>query len=99
MPAFEEVYQELDGQDVATFTRNLGNSWGIGRKGHDDGVIFLIAPNERKTRIEVGDGLRTVLPDALCRQILQEKVLPRFREGDLAGGVEAGANALIERLR
>jgi uncharacterized protein len=88
----------LRGQDIAEFTKNLGNSWGIGRKGHDDGVIMLVAPNERKVRIAVGDGLAKELPDALCKQILDEQVLPRFRMGDFPGGMEAGLDALVAKL-
>lgn len=88
----------LGGQDIATFTRNLANAWGIGRKDYNDGVVLLVAPNERKARIAVGLGLEKALPDALCRQIMDEQMLPRFREGDLSAGIEAGVDALIARL-
>lgn len=88
----------LGGQDVAQFTRNLANSWGIGRKGYDDGVVLLIAPNERKARIAVGYGLEKKLPDALCQQIMAEEIIPRFRQGKLASGIESGVNALVARL-
>jgi uncharacterized protein len=88
----------LAGRDVADFTRDLGRKWGIGRKGYNDGVVLLIAPNERKVRIAVGYGLEKTLTNALCKQIIDQQMLPRFREGDLPGGIEAGANALIARL-
>lgn len=88
----------LGGADIATFTRDLANSWGIGRKGHDDGVVILVAPNERKVRIAVGYGLENVLTHDLCKQIIDEQMLPRFRQGDLPGGIESGANAVIARL-
>ena len=88
----------LRGEDVATFTRDLANNWGIGRKGYNDGVVLLVAPNERKARIAVGKGLEKTLPDALCQQIMDEQIIPRFREGDLAGGIEAGVNSLVARL-
>lgn len=88
----------LGGQEVADFTRNLGIAWGIGRRDHDDGVILLVAPNERKVRIAVGYGLEQRLPNALCEEILARDVLPRFREGDLAAGIDAGVNALVGRL-
>ena len=88
----------LDGQDIAIFTRDLGRHWGVGRKGHDDGVILLVAPAERKVRIAVGYGLEKALPDALCQQILDQQVLPRFSKGDLVGGIQAGADALVARL-
>lgn len=88
----------LGGQDIATFTRELGNAWGIGRAEEDDGVVFLVAPNERKVRIAVGYGLEQRLPDALCQKIIDEEILPNFRQGDLPGGIDAGVRALIDHL-
>ena len=89
----------LAGQDVATFTRKLGNDWGIGRKGVNDGVVLLVAPNERKVRISVGYGLEKTLSHAACQEIVDRRMLPRFREGDLPGGIDAGTDALIARLQ
>jgi uncharacterized protein len=88
----------LGGQDVAVFTRNLANNWGIGRKGYDDGVVLLVAPNEHKARIAVGYGVEKKLPDELCQRIMAEQIIPRFRQGDLPGGIEAGVIALTARL-
>lgn len=90
--------RSLDGQDIAAFTTALANAWGIGRAEHDDGVVLLVAPNERKVRIAVGYGLEKTLPDALCGHIIEEQMLPRFRQGNLATGIEAGATALINQL-
>ena len=89
----------LGGQDVATFTRNLANQWGIGRKDYNDGVVLLVAPNERKARIEVGMGLEKVLPNERCQQVMDTAIIPHFRQGDMAGGIEAGVDSLIDRLR
>jgi uncharacterized protein len=89
----------LGGRDVADFTKDLANSWGIGRAEYDDGLVLLVAPNERKARIAVGYGLERVLTDATCAMIMQQRVIPRFRNGDLPGGINAGADALIARLR
>ena len=88
----------LGGADVATFTRNLANSWGIGREGYDDGVVILVAPNERRVRIAVGYGLEKTLTHDVCQEIIDIQMLPRFLEGDLPGGIEAGANAVIAKL-
>lgn len=88
----------LEGQEIAAFTRDLGNAWGIGRIGKDDGVVLLVAPTERKVRIAVGFGLEEQLTDAVCQHIVDAEMLPRFREGDLPAGIAAGADALIERL-
>ena len=85
----------LHGQDIAPFTTALGNSWGIGRAEQDDGIILLVAPNERRGRIAVGLGLEQTLPDALCRQILEREIMPRFRDGRIASGIDAGVAALI----
>jgi uncharacterized protein len=88
----------LGGENIGTFTTRLANVWGVGRKGHNDGVILLIAPNERKVRIAVGYGLQRDLPDDVCREIIEGDILPRFKAGDLPGGAQAGADALVHRL-
>jgi uncharacterized protein len=88
----------LGGQDIAAYTRNLANSWGIGRKGYNDGVVLLVAPNEQRVRIAVGLGLEEVLTHEVCQGIIDNSMLPRFRAGDLIGGIEAGTDALIVHL-
>ena len=88
----------LQGLEIEDYGHQLGRAWGIGEKKRDTGVLLLVAPNERRVRIEVGYGLESVLTDALSNAILQERVLPKFRSGDQAGGVLAGADALIEQL-
>jgi uncharacterized protein len=89
----------LGGQDIAAFSRDLANSWGIGREGYDDGVVLLVAPNEHEARIAVGYGLEQTLPDSLCQQIMAKQMIPRFQQSDLAGGIEAGVDALSSHLR
>ena len=89
---------DLQGYPIEDYGYQLGRTWGIGRKGRNDGAIFLVAPNERKVRIEVGYGLEPVLTDALSSVILQQKVLPRFREGRMEQGVVDGTEALIQQL-
>ena len=88
----------LNGADVTPFTTKLANDWGIGRKGDDDGVVVLVAPKEQQARIAVGYGLEKALPDILCQAIMQAKMIPRFRDGDLYGGIASGVDALIEQL-
>jgi uncharacterized protein len=88
----------LQGLEIEDYGYQLGRAWGIGEKTRNTGVLLIVAPNERRVRIEVGYGLEGVLTDALSAVILQEKVLPKFRAGDAAGGVVAGADALIEQL-
>ena len=88
----------LGGEDISAYTLALGNRWGIGRKGVDDGVIVRVAPNEHKVRIEVGKGLTGVLTDALCKDIIEHDILPSFRAGDFGTGVEKGIAAISTRL-
>jgi uncharacterized protein len=88
----------LQNNGIEDFGYKLGRAWRIGQAGKNNGVILLVAPAEHKVRIEVGYGLEDVLTDALSSVILQEKVLPRFKDGDYAGGVDAGADAIIAQL-
>lgn len=84
--------------DISVYARDLGNRWGIGRAGRNDGVVILLAPNERLVRIAVGSGLERTLPDSVCRQIIDEVMLPEFREGRLFEGLSHGVAALNARL-
>jgi len=88
----------LQGYPIEDYGYQLGRTWGIGGKDKDTGVILLVAPNERKVRIEVGYGLEPVLTDALSSVIIQSAILPKFRDGDMEGGIVAGTNALVEQL-
>ncbi|PZR32502.1 MAG: methanol dehydrogenase [Caulobacter segnis] len=88
----------LQGYPIEDYGYQLGRTWGIGQKGENNGVILLVAPNERKVRIEVGYGLEPVLTDALSSVIIQSAILPKFRDGDLSAGVVAGTDALVEQL-
>ena len=88
----------LQGLEIEAYGYQLGRAWGIGEKKRDTGVLLIVAPNERRVRVEVGYGLESMLTDALSNAILQEQVLPKFRAGDQAGGVVAGTDALIAQL-
>jgi uncharacterized protein len=88
----------LQGLEIEDYGYQLGRAWGIGEKSRNTGVLLIVAPKERRVRIEVGYGLEGVLTDALSNVILQQQVLPKFRGGDPAGGVVAGADALIGQL-
>ncbi|MBO9710968.1 MAG: TPM domain-containing protein [Caulobacter sp.] len=88
----------LQGYEIEDYGYQLGRAWGIGEKGKNSGVLLIVAPNERKVRIEVGYGLEPILTDALSSVIIQSAVLPKFREGDMEGGVVAGTDALVQQL-
>jgi uncharacterized protein len=89
---------DLQGYAIEDYGYRLGREWAIGRKSVNDGAILLVAPKERKVRIEVGYGLEPIVTDALSSVIIQSRILPAFRNGDMAGGIIAGADALIELL-
>jgi uncharacterized protein len=85
----------LEGLDVETYSIRVAEAWKIGRKKLDDGAILTVAPNERKVRIEVGYGLEGAIPDALGSRIIQEEILPSFRRGRFADGIESGVVAIL----
>ncbi len=89
---------DLQGYEIEDYGYQLGRTWGIGQKGTNTGAILLVAPTERKVRIEVGYGLEPILTDALSSVIIQTVVLPKFKAGDLEGGVTAGTDAVIQQL-
>lgn len=91
--------RSLENRPIEEYGIDLGRRWGIGRRGHNDGVILLVAPNERKVRIEVGSGLERRVTDPFAGEVLRRAVLPRFRESDMAGGILAGSDAIVARLR
>lgn len=88
----------LGGADIADVARDLGNRAGIGRAKYDDGVVLLVAPNERQVRIAVGYGLESRLTDAVSQEIIDKDMLPHFREGRLHAGISAGTDAIIRKL-
>lgn len=88
----------LDGQDIETYANTLFRTWGVGGKETDQGLLFLIAPNDRKVRIEVGYGLEEFLPDVLAGRIISGAVTPRFKAGDYPGGINAGIDQILTQL-
>lgn len=90
--------QSLAGEAIEHFGQRAGNGWGIGRRGYDDGVLLIVAPAERQVRIEVGDGLRETLTDAEAARIIQNDILPRFRKGAMAAGIDAGATSILREI-
>lgn len=89
----------LNGESLEDFSIRVAESWKIGHKGLDNGVILIVARDDRKIRVEVGYGLEGVLPDAIANRIVQEVIVPRFREQDFAGGITDGLTAIEEVIR
>ena len=88
----------LQGLEIEDYGYQLGRSWAIGDAKLDDGALLIVAPNERKVRVEVGYGLEGVMTDALSSVIIQTAILPKFKAGDMEGGVVAGTDALVQQL-
>jgi uncharacterized protein len=88
----------LEGRDIADYGFRLGRAWGVGLRDVDNGAVLSVAPNARKVRIEVGTGLEPVLTDAYSSVVINSVIIPRFKKGDMPGGIVAGADALIEQL-
>ena len=80
---------------VEQYAVRVQEAWKLGRKGIDDGVLMVVAKNDRKLRIEVGYGLEGVLPDATAKRIIEEEIVPRFKQGDFYGGISAGVDRIL----
>lgn len=88
----------LQGYPIEDFGYQLGRAWGIGQKGTNNGVLLIVAPNERKVRIEVGRGLEPQLTDLLTSLIIQNRILPEFRRGSFSAGIKAGVHDIKDVL-
>ncbi|MGE3958415.1 MAG: YgcG family protein [Vicinamibacterales bacterium] len=89
----------LDGRTIENYATALFNTWGIGKKGRDNGVLILVSIQDRTMRIEVGYGLEGVLPDGLAGSVIRELFRPKFRNGDYRGGIVDGTTRIIDIVR
>ncbi len=85
----------LQGREIQDYSIGLLRHWRLGRAGANDGILLLLAPNERQVRIEVGYGLEPVLTEALSSRIIRETIRPSLRAGDVAGALTAGAERIM----
>lgn len=88
----------LQGGDIESFANSLFRAWGLGEKEKNNGVLLLVAPNERKARIEVGYGLEGTLTDAISKLIITNAMVPHFKAGDYGSGIERGVDDIITVL-
>src|SRR6476620_2211060 len=88
--------KSLGDMSVEEYGNRLFKAWGVGQAKQDNGVLVLVAPNERKIRIEVGYGLEGVLPDGLAGQVIRDDFTPRFKANDYSGGIRDGVNHLVQ---
>ena len=85
-------------EDIAAYAQRVGDNWKIGRKDIGDGLLLVVAKNDRKVRIETTKTLEGAIPDLAARQIIDRAITPRFREGDYAGGLNAATDQIIARI-
>jgi uncharacterized protein len=86
-------------EDIASYAQRVADSWKIGRKGVGDGLLLVVAKNDRKVRIEVAKTLEGAIPDLASRRIIDEAITPRFRQGDFAGGLDAASEQIMTLIR
>ncbi|MDO8440000.1 MAG: TPM domain-containing protein [Polaromonas sp.] len=85
-------------EDITDYAQRVGDAWKIGRKDVGDGVLLVVAKNDRKVRIATAKTLEGALPDLAARQIIDRAITPRFRQGDFAGGLDAAADQIMARI-
>jgi len=89
----------LDGEAIEEYANKVARTWALGQKGKDNGVLLLVAKQDRKMRIEVGYGLEPVLTDLQTKIIQDEVIIPHFKQGDFGGGIEAGVDAILSTIQ
>jgi uncharacterized protein len=90
---------DMGGDTVEHYAAELFEKWGIGNKDKDNGILFLIARDEHKVRIEVGYGLEETLPDSVAASILSNDVTPHFKQGDFGVGIESGVESIMKAIQ
>jgi uncharacterized protein len=90
--------RSLQGMRIEAYSRALANRWGVGQAGRNNGIVLLVAPNERQVRIEVGTGLERRLTDAIAADIIEQRMLPAFRAGRAEAAIQDGVNGVLAAL-
>ena len=94
------IYPKMQSDSsIEDYTVRVAQAWGVGQQGRKNGAVLFIFSSDRKLFISVGYGLEGVLPDALCKRIIENEITPRFRSGNFTGGVQAGVHALLAATR
>ncbi len=92
------IVPSLEGEILEEYTLKVSETWKLGQADKDNGALLFIAVRDRKARIEVGQGLEGVLPDAICNQIIRNEMAPYFRQDNYEGGVAAAVSAMIKSI-
>jgi len=90
--------ESIEGENIEEYAAAVFQEWRLGQKGKDNGILVIVAPNERRMRIEVGYGLEGPLPDARAGDIIRDYMTPRFKKGDYNGGIQEGVKAIVSVL-
>lgn len=85
-------------EDIASYANRVGNTWKIGRRGIGDGLLLVVAKTDRKVSIEVAKTLEGAMPDLAAKHIIDQAITPRFKQGDFAGGLNAGVDQIMARI-
>lgn len=93
------VITSLNGNEISMYANEAYNHYNLGQKDINNGVLLLVAHEDRKVRIEVGYGLEGALPDALCGRIINNEIIPQFKAGDFDAGVSNGVNAILQSIQ
>jgi uncharacterized protein len=93
------TYDSLQGYPINEFGYQLGEKWGIGRQGKNNGILILISPANRKITIQTGYGLEGAVPDAVAKRLIENILTPSFREGNYYAGIDSSTNVLISLTR
>jgi len=89
------TYDDLQGYPIDEFANTLGEQWGIGQKGRDNGIVILVSPQNRQMTIRTGYGLEGAVPDAIAKRIIEKEMTPSFREGNFYKGIDDATNTLM----
>jgi len=94
------IYPRMQSDALAKdYTMRVANKWGVGQKGRNNGVVLFLFTESHRLQIQTGSGLEAVLPDALCKQIIDERIIPHLRQGDFDGGLQAGVVAILAAIQ
>lgn len=93
------ISETQNNTDFNTYALDLAKNWEVGKKGKDNGLVIVVSEKLRKIRICTGTGTEKILTDEICENILQENIIPNFKNGEIYNGIESGINALIEKWK
>ncbi len=90
------IVNSIDGDEISHYANTLAESWGIGQKDRDNGILLLVALADRKVTIQTGYGMEGVLPDAICKRIIEKEIKPAFKQGDYYTGIDLASSAIFK---